>query len=600
MFKLLRISSLAVLTLVSSVAFGQGSVNIAGFKALGDKATGTLSLNKDTVLYADGANEKVYVRDASGAICFYKAGLGFNTGDVIDGSVSASVKVYYGLTELVAPITSQNITKVGAVTPRAKEVTVAQAGNGSYESDYVQLTNVKFDGTYAIQGDAKIKVFNGLKLNLDMRAGESLTIKGIVNVYNSVYEIYPIEITGVRTPTETPISIADFKNLPDSTYATLNLNGTTVLATDNYGTTIYIRDDAHNALQLYKVSGLNVKAGDTLSGTIYGMRKLFYGVHELVKASNANVTVTSGSVAPTAMNITTYAELSNANNLNDLVQLAGVKISGGYAFVSATDSVQLYDGLHLGVAIPNGTSMTVTGILTLYKGKPEIFVTSIDGTVATNTVTIAQFKALPAGTKATLNLSGVQVTAMNDYKDKIYVRDANGDAILIYKATGLNVKVGDILDDNSSITGILTIYKGLPELTNGTNVQTFLLGNETVITDTMAINDLLNATHLNDIVTISGVTISNGYAKDSTTGASIKLYNGYLGVSTFPNGTNKTITGILSIYYNTYELLPVSITDGAAAAKQINDNVIYNLNKQIVDENYKGIVIKNGKKYLLK
>ena len=178
--------------------------------------------------------------------------------------------------------------------------------------------------------------------------------------------------------------------------------------------------------------------------------------------------------------------------------------------------------------------------------------------------------------------------------------NSNGDAILIYKATGLNVKVGDILDDNSSITGILTIYKGLPELTNGTNVQTFLLGNETVITDTMAINDLLNATHLNDIVTISGVTISNGYAKDSTTGASIKLYNGYLGVSTFPNGTNKTITGILSIYYNTYELLPVSITDGAAAAKQINDNVIYNLNKQIVDENYKGIVIKNGKKYLQK
>lgn len=38
----------------------------------------------------------------------------------------------------------------------------------------------------------------------------------------------------------------------------------------------------------------------------------------------------------------------------------------------------------------------------------------------------------------------------------------------------------------------------------------------------------------------------------------------------------------------------------ANPAATIKTNVIYNLAGQVVDENYKGIVIKNGKKYLMK
>ena len=62
----------------------------------------------------------------------------------------------------------------------------------------------------------------------------------------------------------------------------------------------------------------------------------------------------------------------------------------------------------------------------------------------------------------------------------------------------------------------------------------------------------------------------------------------------------KETNGGMRIYAISINQVPTGIQNIKAATKVIENNVIYNLAGQKVNENYKGIVIKNGKKYIQK
>ena len=106
-----------------TVTLGEGSVNpdptpdpeptetvaenIAAFNALctKDGADVTLNLKDAKVLYVNEYESKgqqkqeVFVKDATGAVMFYNAGLTVNNGDVINGSVKGTGKDFYGTKE---------------------------------------------------------------------------------------------------------------------------------------------------------------------------------------------------------------------------------------------------------------------------------------------------------------------------------------------------------------------------------------------------------------------------------------------------------------------------------------------------------------------
>lgn len=199
--------------------------SIAEFKALAQNKEAKLTLSNAKVVYcwtSSNGNVSAYVRDASGAIVFdcrgdYSAiGQNFATGNDINGSIILKNVLYNKLPQASATANTnvENLTIAAgsAVTP----VTCTVTDSKNYLCDLVTIqgVNVTSDGAekpkyYATSGDDQIQIYNGFHLtafdDLSTFVGENKTVTGIMIVYNTTYEIYPIEdgitTTGINNPT---------------------------------------------------------------------------------------------------------------------------------------------------------------------------------------------------------------------------------------------------------------------------------------------------------------------------------------------------------------------------------------------------------------
>ena len=195
-------------SLVASKDFSQVPTvdNIAAFKALSPNTIANLTLTNAQVLNADATNTRVYVRDNSGAICFYNLKLGLTTGDLLTGSVAGSYSPYNNLPQmnLITGLTnSDKITKQAGTSPQPVSISVADAlnSNNTYVCDLVKLSGVSLDGNtanlMANQGSDSILLYDGLKNNLVgtiTKASTDNNVTGILILSSTTYEIYPISI----------------------------------------------------------------------------------------------------------------------------------------------------------------------------------------------------------------------------------------------------------------------------------------------------------------------------------------------------------------------------------------------------------------------
>lgn len=192
--------------------------SIAEFKALAKNTEAKLTLSNAKVVYcwtSDNGNTSVYVRDASGAIVFdcrgdYAAvGQSFATGNDINGSIILKNADFNNLPQASATantnVENLTITAGSAATPVT--CTVADAKNYLCDLVTVQGVNVTSDEAespkyYAASGDDQIQIYNGFHLtafdDLSTFVGENKTVTGIMVVYKTTYEIYPIE-DGITT-----------------------------------------------------------------------------------------------------------------------------------------------------------------------------------------------------------------------------------------------------------------------------------------------------------------------------------------------------------------------------------------------------------------
>lgn len=232
---------------------------------------------------------------------------------------------------------------------------------------------------------------------------------------------------------------------------------------------------------------------------------------------------------------------------------------------------------------------------------------------------IAAFRALEPGTKAVLNLVNAQVVykwTSNNGNVSIYVRDNSG-AIMFYNP-GDDLGVDEIL--NGEVYATYELYGILPQakLVEGTNFSKLnvVAGNGSP-TKKMEIADVAN--NLCDLVEVSGVTISEEQSGKYTNyyinknGEKLQIFNGFH-ISQYDNeklaALDKTVTytivGISSAYKKNHQINIISLTpeatniDGVVATTFSNDAVMYNLAGQKVNNNYKGVVIVNGKKFVKK
>ena len=233
---------------------------------------------------------------------------------------------------------------------------------------------------------------------------------------------------------------------------------------------------------------------------------------------------------------------------------------------------------------------------------------------------IAAFKALASGTTATLTLKNAQVVYKNVYTTKsgtnteYYVRDASG-AIQFFN-TDLELNVNQVINGTVEVT--YSPFNELPEAKKTANTSAEKLtitDGEAAVPTKVTVADLTSNKYLCDLVTVENANIisetSGTYTNQYLTNGTDKvmIYNKFKTNVTISEGEGYDVTGVLVTAKLSgkivKELAPIStpvptgINNITTEATDANAPA-YNLAGQRVGKNAKGVLIKNGKKYVVK
>ena len=234
---------------------------------------------------------------------------------------------------------------------------------------------------------------------------------------------------------------------------------------------------------------------------------------------------------------------------------------------------------------------------------------------------IAAFKALASGTTATLTLKNAQVVYKNVYTTKsgatnteYYVRDASG-AIQFFN-TDLELNVNQII--NGTVEVKYTLFNELPEATKTANTSAEKLtitDGEAAVPTKVTVADLTSNKYLCDLVTVENANIisetSGTYTNQYLTNGTDKvmIYDKFKTKTDITDGEGFDVTGIFVTAKLSGNIIkefapisapvPTGINNITTDAADANANA-YNLAGQKVGKEYKGVVIKAGKKFIQK
>ena len=172
--------------------------SIKDFIALGVGKKGKLTLTNAKVSYANGAD--IYVRDATGGIDFYKTSLTYKTGDVLNGSITASYAEFNKLPELTNVVENNLTATEGTVEPVV--LTPAEAASTDNICKLVTVKNITLflDGTkYYTDADKTLQVYDKFKINYTPDTENAYDYTGVVIPYSSVFELLPTKAPELTT-----------------------------------------------------------------------------------------------------------------------------------------------------------------------------------------------------------------------------------------------------------------------------------------------------------------------------------------------------------------------------------------------------------------
>lgn len=234
---------------------------------------------------------------------------------------------------------------------------------------------------------------------------------------------------------------------------------------------------------------------------------------------------------------------------------------------------------------------------------------------------IAAFKALTSGTTATLTLKNAQVVYKNVYTTKsgatnteYYVRDASG-AIQFFN-TDLELNVNQII--NGTVEVKYTLYNEMTEATKTANTSAEKLtitDGEAAVPTKVTVADLTTNKYLCDLVTVENANIisetsgthTNQYLTNGTD--KVMIYDKFKTKTNITDGEGFDVTGIFVTAKLSGNIIkefapisapvPTGINNITTEAADANAPA-YNLAGQKVGKEYKGVVIKAGKKFIQK
>ena len=174
-------------------------------------------LNDVTVTYANG--NYTYVKDATGYILVYKSITGAANGKILQG-LQGKAKVFNGLPEVSSVTKDPTVTNGTAVEPENLTTYPTNADLNKYVTlegltfaDDVTFVSTEspanVNGTFM---GATLVVRNTFKLNVSLSAEKSYRVIGVIQKYNTSYQIYPISFEEIveegapEAPTFSPVA----------------------------------------------------------------------------------------------------------------------------------------------------------------------------------------------------------------------------------------------------------------------------------------------------------------------------------------------------------------------------------------------------------
>ena len=269
--------------------------------------------------------------------------------------------------------------------------------------------------------------------------------------------------------------------------------------------------------------------------------------------------------------------------------------------------------------------------LTLTASSNQVRATKVEVTIGGETPTppaeetkaenIAAFKALTSGTTATLTLKNAQVVYKNVYTTKsgttnteYYVRDASG-AIQFFN-TDLELNVNQVINGTVEVT--YSPFNELPEAKKTANTSAEKLtitDGEAAVPTKVTVADLTTNKYLCDLVTVENANIisetsgthTNQYLTNGTD--KVMIYDKFKTKTNITDGEGFDVTGIFVTAKLSDNIIkefapisapvPTGINNITTEAADANAPA-YNLAGQKVGKEYKGVVIKAGKKFIQK
>jgi hypothetical protein len=309
--------------------------------------------------------------------------------------------------------------------------------------------------------------------------------------------------------------------------------------------------------------------------------------------SKATATVTIGG------NDNVFPELSNPNNLT--VSYASSKEE--VATVNANGQVTL-------VAAGSTTISAIFAGNDTYEASTVSYTLTVkEAETPSQEITVANVAALNAlqNKDVFTYTSDVLVVYVNG--SYAYIKDYTGSS-LIYdsgKTKLANLGIGSRVAANWK--GKVSVYNNLFEAVPDDVLTTTGAAAIQVTYPEASITDVV-AANMNQVVVLKGVAYTALDGKNFTISQGGVTVNGYntfgIEIAAPEEGKSYNITGVISVFKENAQFLPIAVeaatTTGINAinAAKAENGAIYNVAGQKVNAGYKGLVIMNGKKFVVK
>ena len=434
-------------------------------------------------------------------------------------------------------------------------------------------------------------------------------------------------------------TIADFNALPDDTEnVVLTLTNAQVLAK---GGNYTIVADATAGTEFYNVSDPALNVGDILNGTITGKKTSYKKVPELTNVTANTLTITEGTATPTVAELSVVAAAPIFATLYKIENVAVSAVNGKNATMTVGETTMaLYNQLGT-VTLAEG-NYDIEGVVGIYNENIQFWPTKMEKNLGDKQDPALAFPE--ASYNVTLGEEFTEPVLTNEFNVTVVYSSTNEDVATVNASTGEvtiltagSTTIKATFEENDEYVGSIASYTLVVTDPSWTTKGTF--ENPFEVADLTAMDP--NNITVEGEVWVKGYIIgsckSSGALEDTpetatniAIAATVTETENYVPVQLpADKDANGNIRSTLNVVDNASNIGKEVMVKGKilkymgrvgikeTSAYQIDGNLVgisniisdtdndmdapaYNLAGQRVGKNYRGVVVKNGKKFIQK